>query len=105
MTEDKEKYKVVLVTGASSGIGWATALAFAEKGYRVAICARRTEKLEEQLNDSDYDRATEILNDMELEFELTRMLREFIIWTWPSEKESHFLRSNFRFKVEVQNAG
>ena len=37
--------KVVLVTGASQGIGRATALALAEAGAKVAIAARNTEKL------------------------------------------------------------
>ncbi len=37
---------VVLVTGASSGIGEATALAFSQLGAGVAIAARRTERLE-----------------------------------------------------------
>jgi 3-oxoacyl-[acyl-carrier protein] reductase len=37
--------KVVLVTGASQGIGRATALALAEAGAKVAIAARSTEKL------------------------------------------------------------
>ncbi len=36
---------VCLVTGGSSGIGLATALLFAEKGYEIAICGRRESKL------------------------------------------------------------
>lgn len=38
--------KIVLVTGASSGIGRATALAFAREGAKIAVCARREERLE-----------------------------------------------------------
>lgn len=38
--------RVVAITGASAGIGRATALRCARRGDAVAICARRTEKLE-----------------------------------------------------------
>ena len=40
------KDKVVFVTGASSGIGEATAQAFAGLGARILMCARRAERLE-----------------------------------------------------------
>ena len=39
-SEGKLAGKVAIVTGASSGIGRATALAFAAAGASVAICAR-----------------------------------------------------------------
>ncbi len=39
--------KTALVTGASSGIGRAIAIALGREGVRVALCARRRERLEE----------------------------------------------------------
>ena len=39
--------KVVIVTGASSGIGKASALALAKCGAKLTLAARSTQKLEE----------------------------------------------------------
>ncbi len=45
------KDKVAIVTGASSGIGYATALALSKAGAKVAVGARRTDKLAELENE------------------------------------------------------
>ncbi len=39
--------KVVVITGATSGIGRAAAIGMAAAGFQVAICGRRTDRLEE----------------------------------------------------------
>ncbi|HUL85242.1 MAG TPA: SDR family oxidoreductase [Actinomycetota bacterium] len=39
--------RVVVVTGASAGIGEVTAVAFAKRGAKVVLAARRTERLDE----------------------------------------------------------
>lgn len=41
------KERVVLITGASSGIGYETALAFAREGCRIAAVARRRDRLKD----------------------------------------------------------
>lgn len=45
MSTEKNQGKVAVVTGASSGIGEATARALAAEGYRVAVLARRVERI------------------------------------------------------------
>ncbi|PNK60289.1 SDR family oxidoreductase [Psychrobacter sp. FDAARGOS_221] len=47
--------KTILITGASSGIGAAMATHFAKMGYNLAICARRTERLEALKADIEAD--------------------------------------------------
>ncbi len=54
------KDKVVIITGASSGIGLAAARAFAHKGAKVVMAARRLDKLLEI--DKELSSVTEILS-------------------------------------------
>ncbi len=39
------KNKTILITGATSGIGYATAIAFSKLGANLILCGRREEKL------------------------------------------------------------
>jgi short-subunit dehydrogenase len=66
--------KVAIVTGASSGIGEATARLLAQKGGRVALVARSREKLEQlskELPDSFV-----VVADMSIPGEVRKMVRE-----------------------------
>lgn len=66
--------KVVLITGASSGIGAATAVHFAKLGYKLAICGRNTVALAEtaahclEANDKlSTDDVLQLVGDMAVE--------------------------------------
>ena len=59
---------VLIVTGASSGIGEAVARLFAGEGYRVALAARRLDRLEAIADDinSNGGRAVAVQSDLSL---------------------------------------
>lgn len=76
--------KTILITGASSGIGAGMAREFAQRGYNLAICARRLERLEKlkaelesrfavkviakTLDVTDYDQVFEVFRAFQQEF-------------------------------------
>lgn len=86
--------RVALITGASSGIGAATARVLAAAGAKVAITARRTQRLEElsaELKKTGADVLT-IVADLVHEGENRRIV---------AETEAHF----GRLDIMVNNAG
>ena len=56
--------KVLLITVASSGIGRATALKAAKNGYKLALLARRENKLKEVVNEVGADNAIALPTDV-----------------------------------------
>lgn len=54
--------KIALITGATSGIGKATAKLFAKQGFNLILCGRRQERLEQLRNELGRDTAIITLN-------------------------------------------
>jgi len=76
--KNRLKDRIALVTGASSGIGEATALALAEQGAKVAIAARRKDRLD-QLAAKLADLGAEplvLVADLASEAEAQRIVKE-----------------------------
>ena len=60
----ESKAKVIAITGASSGIGEATARALVANGYHVALLARRQDKLKELVTELGEDKAYAVKADV-----------------------------------------
>ena len=67
--------KVVAITGASSGIGEATAVALAQAGARVSLGARRADRLETLVEKIGADRALAIETDITDEEQARRFVQ------------------------------
>ncbi|HEX5753467.1 MAG TPA: SDR family oxidoreductase [Archangium sp.] len=70
--------KVVLITGASSGIGRAAASAYASQGAHVVLAARRESPLQDAAREVEAlgVRALPVRCDVTVEEEVTRLMRE-----------------------------
>jgi short-subunit dehydrogenase len=68
--------RVIAITGASAGIGRASALRFARDGASLAICARRTDRLEALANDirAAGGRALPIAGDVTRDEDMQRLI-------------------------------
>ena len=64
MNSETSTGKVVLVTGAGTGIGRAVALAFLRDGHRVVLAGRRVEPLQSVAKESGTDRALAVPTDV-----------------------------------------
>ena len=88
------KNKVALITGASSGIGRATALAFANKGANVVVAARREKELLELVAEIESlgVKASAVVTDVSKANEVEKMV-------------AHTLKVFGRLDFAVNNAG
>jgi NAD(P)-dependent dehydrogenase (short-subunit alcohol dehydrogenase family) len=86
--------KVALITGASSGIGRATALAFAAKGASVVLAARRQEELDSLVAEIEAGggKATAIKTDVSKAQDVEQMV-------------AHALATFGRLDYAINNAG
>lgn len=86
--------KVALITGASSGIGRATAKAFAERGAAVVVAARRADELTTLVAEIEADggKATFVKTDVSVAKDVEQMV-------------DHTIKSFGRLDYAVNNAG
>jgi len=72
--------KIILITGASSGIGWSTANKLAKKGHSLILCGRNKNKLDElskELNADTHVLTFDIRNKEEVFKSILSIPKEF----------------------------
>lgn len=88
--ETKLYNQVVVITGASGGIGATLAHAFLQSGARVALLARRRDRLQEFLNKYQSDRCIALPTDVKSYRQVSKSINS-IIKSW---KRIHILVNN-----------
>lgn len=68
--------KTVLVTGASSGIGQATAIECSKMGARVIITGRNTQRLQQAFEQLEGEGHIQIIADLNIEEDIERLVSE-----------------------------
>lgn len=87
------KGKIVLVTGASAGIGAATALAFAEQGAKLLLAARRAGRLAEVASKAK-ERGAPAVHSIDLDVRDRRAVQNAIDGLPPEWSEIEILVNN-----------
>ncbi|XP_054712940.1 retinol dehydrogenase 14-like [Uloborus diversus] len=90
------KNKTVIVTGANSGLGKATALELANKGARVILACRDREKAQKALIEIRSQSRSGVLKVLELDLASFESIQKFA---------DEFYRSEDRLDVLINNAG
>ncbi|MCX5812779.1 MAG: SDR family oxidoreductase [Proteobacteria bacterium] len=89
--------KTAIITGASSGIGRATALTLAQAGAAVVIQARRKERLDELASEiSDHNgKALVVAGDASIQTDIDLLLNSALAWE----------EGGYKYDIVVANAG
>ena len=87
--------KTIFITGASTGIGKATAIEFAKEGHNLILCARQIDKLEtiKEMLEKQYEVTVEVYKLDATDYDAVKQLSEKL------------KQSNVNIDVLINNAG
>lgn len=103
--------KVILITGASSGLGKDAAVALAKKGYTVYGAARRVEKMQEIVNAGGHAIALDITNEISVKECVAKVINEQgridVLWNnagfglYGSVEDTSLEDARYQFEVNI----